>query len=261
MELTSIAIISFSYGCLHMDCDGMRHVKSLPCLSVVQSVEGSYDIALGEGPEYSTGEGGMFIAPADVMQQITHRNGTGGKMRARWAFLDVIINGCYSLDDLYEFPTVMPAGKWALAGELIAALEDSNPICERYSAAYRLVGLLMDVGSPRHAPDDTQLKIRRFVAEHHAERIGAQEIAEAIHCSPSQVFRYTRRYFGASPANYINSIRLSHAAGMLELTRKSVGEVAASVGFDDISYFSRLFRKAFGMPPGSYRQFRSGTGK
>lgn len=258
MEIRSVRINSFTGFGMDSDCEGRQHVKSLNFLSVVQAVEGSYDIALGDGPLYSTGEGGIFIAPADVTQRITHHNGASGRMRARWAFIDATVNDFCAPDDLYEFPVLLPAGQCAAAGELIAEIGGNGPICERYAAVYRLLGMLMETGTLQPAPDDTLLHIRRFVTGQHARRIGAKDIADEIHCSVSQVFRYTRKYFGMSPANYINSVRLRRAAELLELTRESVGEIARSVGFDDLSYFSRLFGRAYGMAPGSYRRFRNG---
>ena len=150
------------------------------------------------------------------------------------------------------------AQKCAAAGELIAEIGGDRPVCERYAAVYRILGMLMEIGTLRSGPDTTLLHIRRFVAAGHAQRIGAQDIANEIHCSVSQVFRYTRKYFGMSPANYINSVRLRRAAELLEVPHESVGEIARSVGFDDLSYFSRLFSRAFGMSPGSYRRFRNG---
>ena len=53
-------------------CNGSCHTKVLPYLSVVQAVEGSYDIQLDNGKTYNTGNGGFFIAPANVQQRIVH---------------------------------------------------------------------------------------------------------------------------------------------------------------------------------------------
>ena len=61
--------------------------KSLPVLSVVQAIEGSYQISLDGGPACSTGEMGAFIAPAETLQSITHHvNPQTGQMRAHWVF-------------------------------------------------------------------------------------------------------------------------------------------------------------------------------
>ena len=52
--------------------EGLRHVKILPYLSIVQSTEGSYDISLENGEVKQTGSGGFFIAPAHAKQTIVH---------------------------------------------------------------------------------------------------------------------------------------------------------------------------------------------
>ena len=78
--------------------EGVKHVKVLPYLSIVQSVEGSYDIALGGRDTLQTGDGGFFIAPAGVQQSIVHHvNKKSGKMTCRWIFIDIEINKVFSL--------------------------------------------------------------------------------------------------------------------------------------------------------------------
>ena len=62
------------YGFYNAQNENQQHVKILPYLSIVQSVEGSYDIALGDGVKHQTGEGGFFIAPAGVQQRIVHQH-------------------------------------------------------------------------------------------------------------------------------------------------------------------------------------------
>ena len=52
--------------------DNTQHIKVLPYLSIVQSVEGSYDIALGNAATMQTGEGGFFVAPSEIQQTIVH---------------------------------------------------------------------------------------------------------------------------------------------------------------------------------------------
>lgn len=254
MEIYSIGIQSISGAGLHLDCEGQRHIKSLPFLSMVQALEGSYDIAIDSGRTFSTGEGGIFIAPADALQTITHHNGKSGKMRARWAFLQIIINGNYTLGDLFDLPVLVPEKMQSAAGEHIGIICSDAPLWEKYAAGYQLAGILIESGMPKTVPDDTHMRIRSFVASNFTDNIGADDIAMHIHCSASQVFRYTRKYFGMSPANYINSVRLRRAAELLELTHRSIGDIAYAVGFSDMSYFTRLFRQTFGMPPGSYRK-------
>ena len=49
MIITQIDIKHYSCSGLHSQCEGIRHVKSLPFLSIVQATEGSYDISIDGG--------------------------------------------------------------------------------------------------------------------------------------------------------------------------------------------------------------------
>ena len=59
---------------------------------------------------------------------------------------------------------------------------------------------------------------------------------------------------------YINQIRIEEAKRMLLTTNLSVSEVAGLVGYDNISYFSTVFRKHTGMTPVDWRNAGSESG-
>jgi len=66
---------------------------------------------------------------------------------------------------------------------------------------------------------------------------------------------------GYSPKEYVLRVRLSRAKELLTLTPRSVEDIAATVGFDDPYYFSRLFRRKEGMSPTQFRvQEQAGRG-
>lgn len=60
-----------------------------------------------------------------------------------------------------------------------------------------------------------------------------------------------------TPMQYILSLRVSQAKGYLEKSDMSIMEIAASVGYENPTYFSRMFRKHTGMSPGEYRKLYS----
>ena len=109
MNITSAQIRLFKKGSFHsVYNEGVRHIKVLPYLSIVQSLEGSYEIALGNGAPQQPGDGGFFIAPSNIQQTITHHvNEATQKMSCRWIFLDVEVNKAFMLDRLYQFPAVI----------------------------------------------------------------------------------------------------------------------------------------------------------
>lgn len=73
--------------------------------------------------------------------------------------------------------------------------------------------------------------------------------------SKSTFNRHVKQLTGVSSAAYILQLRLKKACQMLaEQETKSIGEISMSCGFDDMSYFSRVFRQNFGKTPTEYRQ-------
>ena len=71
------------------------------------------------------------------------------------------------------------------------------------------------------------------------------------------VSTFQRRWneaMGITPARYALGLRLQEACRLLIETSDSISEVANACGFDDEFYFSRCFRREFGIPPRSYRK-------
>ena len=80
-----------------------------------------------------------------------------------------------------------------------------------------------------------------------------EEAAGLCYYSKSHFMKYFRQYMGLSFVQYLNDYRLSKAAGLLVSTEDSVTDIAQRCGFDNLSYFNRLFRRKYGMTPGRYR--------
>ena len=61
------------------------------------------------------------------------------------------------------------------------------------------------------------------------------------------------QWAGMGPVQYRNRLRISHAQSYLVNSPMRVDKIAAMVGFDDVFYFSRLFKKITGVSPRAYR--------
>ena len=76
-----------------------------------------------------------------------------------------------------------------------------------------------------------------------------------------QTFSLSRRtlqrgfsdYTGVSPQQYLARLRLLQSRYQLRFTSDSVNEIASRCGFGDVSYFSRAFRRQFGVSPNQCR--------
>jgi AraC family cel operon transcriptional repressor len=75
----------------------------------------------------------------------------------------------------------------------------------------------------------------------------------AGHAHP-HVSRTARRFLGQSPSEYVNAIRMAHAARQLSGSAEPLAEIAADCGIPNLSHFHRLFRARHGQTPAQYRQ-------
>ncbi len=92
---------------------------------------------------------------------------------------------------------------------------------------------------------------------HYMENISVPELAKLCAMSVYHFCRVFKNVIGSSPVAYINAIRLNKAALLLTTTKLTVGEIAASVGFPDVFYFSKRFKAEKGMSPTEYRSRKS----
>lgn len=83
-------------------------------------------------------------------------------------------------------------------------------------------------------------------------------IADLIHSSERQVYRKIKGLTGMTPIEYINSIRLGNARTLLQSDQHyTIDVIAEKVGFKSRAYFSRLFKKAYGVTPGKFQSLHN----
>ena len=85
-------------------------------------------------------------------------------------------------------------------------------------------------------------------------REGAAGLAAVTGKAHAHVSRMMRRHLGQTPSDYINAIRMRHAARALVTDQESVSDIATDCGIPNLSHFHKLFRESFGMTPLQYRQ-------
>lgn len=94
-----------------------------------------------------------------------------------------------------------------------------------------------------------------FIQEHFMESVTLEDIADSILVSKSECCRCFRRTTGLSPIEYLMKYRIMEAAKQMNRkTHESISEIAGSVGFNNISYFNKIFKKFMDCTPTEYRQ-------
>jgi DNA-binding response OmpR family regulator len=81
------------------------------------------------------------------------------------------------------------------------------------------------------------------------DQFGVESLARKIGFSVSQLERKVECITGQRPNEFIRSIRLERARQLLERRAGTVSEVAFEVGFNNLSYFARSYKRKFGFPP------------
>ncbi|WP_026711561.1 response regulator [Flavobacterium filum] len=92
---------------------------------------------------------------------------------------------------------------------------------------------------------DTQLANADFTAEEFATKIGISRM---------QLHRKLKSLLGVSATEFIRNERLKNAAELLKKGNGNISEIAYSVGFNELSYFSRSFKDYFGCSPSEYAE-------
>ena len=80
------------------------------------------------------------------------------------------------------------------------------------------------------------------------------DLCAGLNMSQSTLYRKLKVTAGQSANEFIQNIRLKYAARLLRETSRTVSEITFDVGFSDSSYFSRAFRKCFGVSPKQWRE-------
>lgn len=94
----------------------------------------------------------------------------------------------------------------------------------------------------------------RMIRRDYASPLTLEALASQAGMRCESFCRSFRQVTGRSPIDYVNYYRVECAAELLCVTSQSVTEIALSCGFNDLTYFSRVFRRHKGVSPRTYRE-------
>lgn len=93
-----------------------------------------------------------------------------------------------------------------------------------------------------------------YVQANYAEKLRLATAAQLCDLSPCQFSRSFKKENGVAFRDFVVKTRIQRAAELMKESRISVTEAAFFVGFNDLSYFARMFRRQLGVSPSHYRQ-------
>lgn len=95
---------------------------------------------------------------------------------------------------------------------------------------------------------------KQFISEHHADQIGLDDLATALHMSTFYFCKMFKKASGMTFTDYLGRVRIEKAKVSLLDPHKRISEVAYEVGFGSLTHFNRMFHRLEGVSPSDYRE-------
>ena len=102
--------------------------------------------------------------------------------------------------------------------------------------------------------EDVVRKIRHYIDTNYEKDISLITLSKHFFISKYQISRLFKKQFGVNYSDYILKVRMKAAEMLLMNSNEKIDDIARRVGFEETSYFSRVFSKYFGMAPREYRK-------
>ena len=143
----------------------------------------------------------------------------------------------------------------------LAAAHARQAVFRRTLLRGEVTGLLAHLAEPAHEIQGERLtvdpRIQRFQAMVHGmltRRFDLSQTARDLALSPRTLGRLCKAETGLTPQGYVEMQKMREACRLLVYTRMTAQQVAYHLGFDDPSYFSRVFQRNLRVSPSTYRR-------
>lgn len=155
------------------------------------------------------------------------------------------------------------------AGGVTSACDMYIYLIERYCGASIAQGVARDIlyetqrsyspgrigfGGQKLHQDVAILQVQQWLEEHFAEKFRIEDVAREHGMSIRNFMRRFQTATGDKPLHYLQRLRIETAKSLLSSTRKSIKTISYEVGYDDASFFARLFRQHAELSPNQYRR-------
>ena len=99
--------------------------------------------------------------------------------------------------------------------------------------------------------------ILNYINDHYSEDISINTLAELCEYSQYHFMRFFKKHIGLTCIQYINNLRLEKSSILLTSTNNTIMDISLEVGFDNLSYFNKLFKRKYNLTPKEFRAINS----
>jgi YesN/AraC family two-component response regulator len=111
-----------------------------------------------------------------------------------------------------------------------------------------------ELSRPRSYSQEIAERALHFIKENFSQSVTLQNVAEHVKLSPFYLAHLLKKETGYSFMEYLVKLRMGEASSILKSTNRSIKEIAYQVGYDNPTYFSKVFRHHFKKSPQVFRR-------
>lgn len=219
----------------------------------VKTIEKRYQIEDAMHEAVKCGDEQRAIALYKQITQSGIKPRTPNSVRNIKNFL-IVLNS--HLRKIMEISGVHPYYVDAVSGDFAIQIEE----CTTNAQLYDLSALMIKTYCQQireHRISGYSESVRRcvtYIEFHYAEYLSLQALSDEMHLNASYLSAQFKKETGHTVTEYISYTRIKHALPLLAQSSRSIEDIAATCGFDDMNYFARVFRKIMNMSPTVYRK-------
>ena len=191
---------------------------------------------------------------ADMVEETTLRlERVPNKLRNRknlFIVLNTLMRKAVEAAQVHPFYIDAISAKWAMRIEAVEQEADLYPMRREIVEDYCRLAQTRSMAS--YSPNVRSMLT--YVQFNLAEGISLEAIARQLGVNASYLSSQFNREVGKSLPEYVSEKRIAEAKRLLRgRTQLPIGQIAAAVGFSDVNYFTKVFKKKAGQTPSAYR--------
>ncbi len=192
-----------------------------------------------------------FSYLAIYLQQLLHQY-TTDEFELKALLGNIIFNIAILLENMDYDSRELKTDKYTYISLVDQALDAPKTLCmlNNFIAKAKAV---VAIESIKPSQSNIQ-KLLDYIDEHYAEPLNLTEMGRKFHYNPSYLSNYFSDHSHQNFSEYLKQVRIRKSIELLQEEAHSIAKISTLVGYTDHSYFCRVFKKAMGASPSSYRR-------